>query len=304
MKRNRALPLTITLGSVLVVLALVLTTLWNIVMIYNTLRLRPVIGPAIWQQWLILGVGSFLFVVIIVGITLFIIFMSRQILLNQTQKNFIDNMTHELRTPITSLKLYVETLQRHQLEGERREQFLGTMLQDVEYLDLLVGHVLEAAKAEYRPQRQKISIAIDALVNESIELVMRRYQLDSACFDFEPTGVIFPSDHHALRLILVNLLDNAVKYSPAPPRISIRIQQIISAKGEHLELRVCDQGHGLLPSESKRIFRRFYRGNQTDQAKGSGLGLFIVKETVRQLKGQISVSSAGRDQGSCFTVVL
>lgn len=300
MSRIRALPLTITLGSVLVVLALVLTTLWNIVMIYNTLQLRPVIGPNIWQQWVILGIGSFLFVVIIVGITLFIIFMSRQIILNQMQKNFIDSMTHELRTPITSLKLYVETLQRHQLEGAKREQFLSTMLQDVDYLDLLVGHVLEAAKAEFRPTREPVEIDLDALAAEAIDLVQRRFQLEPGWIDWQPQGLSLRSDPHSLRLILVNLLDNAVKYSPEGPHVSLRMFQ-----QEHdTVLEVADQGIGLLPAERKRIFRRFYRGSLSDQTKGSGLGLYIVHESVRQLRAEISVESPGRNQGSTFRVVF
>ncbi len=298
MKRNRALPLTITLGSVLVVLALGLTTLWNIVMIYNTLQLRPVIGPNIWRQWLILGIGSFLFVVIITGITLFIIFMSRQIMLNQTQKNFIDSMTHELRTPITSLKLYVETLQRHQLEGPKREQFLRIMLQDVEYLDSLVGHVLESAKAEYGQAKPETEVELDEYILDSIALIQRRYQLAEGCLQYQPTGLKLLSDPHALRLILANLIDNAVKYSPSPPVVKIRTYQ----EADRIKIEVSDQGHGLLPAERRRIFRRFYRGSQAHQAKGSGLGLFIVKESVKALHGTIEVESAGRDQGSIFRI--
>lgn len=300
MKRNRALPLTITLGSILVVFALVLTTLWNIVLIYNTLQLRPVIGPNIWQQWLILGIGSFLFVVIIVGITLFIIFMSRQIILNQTQKNFIDSVTHELRTPITSLKLYVETLQRHQLEGERRDTFLRTMLQDVDYLDQLVSHLLEAAKVEYHPSKEPQEVALDPLIQEAIELIQRRYQLDPGCFNYAPSAISLQSDPDALRLILINLLDNAVKYSPPPPQISIQA----SRHEEDWQIQIQDQGIGIPANEQKRIFSRFYRGSELGQAKGSGLGLFIVRETVRQLRGQIEVSSPGRGQGSSFRIIL
>lgn len=300
MKRGRALPLTITLGSILVVLALALTTLWNIVLIYNTLQLRQAIGREVWGQWVILGIGSFLFVVIIVGITLFIIFMSRQIILNQTQKNFIDSMTHELRTPITSLKLYVETLQRHELTGDKREQFLEHMLQDVEYLDHLVGHVLEAAKVEYRKSPERTDIAFDSLASECIETVRRRYRLEADVFSFAPNGLSLRSDPDALRLILINLLDNAVKYSPEPPRIVLRATQ----NGRETLIEVEDKGLGLSQSELKRIFKRFYRGSGADQAKGSGLGLFIVSETARQLHGRISAESPGPNQGTCFRLSL
>ncbi|HEY9844546.1 MAG: sensor histidine kinase [Candidatus Sericytochromatia bacterium] len=300
MRRVRALPLTITLGSILLAFVLALTTLWNIVLIYNTLQLRAVVGSGIWKQWVILGIGSFLFVIIIVGVTLFIIFMSRQIILNQMQKNFIDSMTHELRTPITSLKLYVETLQRHQLEGEKREEFLQHMLQDVEYLDLMVGHVLEAAKVEYRRETARQLVEIDDMVEESIEMVRRRYQLPREYFHYQPSGIVHSSDPHGLRLILVNLIDNAAKYSPAEPEITIRA----SKQNLNLVLEVQDKGHGMLPADLKRIFRRFYRGSQIGHAKGSGLGLFIVRETVRQLRGQISAESPGPGLGSTFTLVV
>lgn len=299
MKRNRALPLTITLGSILVVFTLVLTTLWNIVLVYNTLRLKPVIGPAIWQQWVILGVGSFLFVVIITGITLFIIFMSRQIIVNQMQKNFIDSVTHELKTPMTSLRLYVETLQRHELSGEKKEKFLQHMLQDLEYLDTLVSHVLEAARSEVRQQNFEL-LELDPLIEDCRQLVLRRYQLDESCIQTQTTGLTVESDPHGLRLVLVNLLDNAVKYSPAPPQVRVRAGR----KEQQLEIEVQDQGYGILPQERKRIFNRFYRGSLQETTKGTGLGLFIVHETVKQLKGQIVVESGGRQQGSTFRVCL
>lgn len=300
MKRIRALPLTITLGSILVVLALTMTTLWNIVMVYNTLRLKQTIGVDVLGQWVILGIGSFLFVVIITGITLFIIFMSRQIIVNQMQKNFIDSMTHELRTPITSLRLYVETLQRHQLEGAKREQFLHHMLQDVEYLDSLVSHVLEGAKVEYRKELSRQPVDVDALVCECLDTLRRRYQFPAEGIHYQPQGIVYPTDPHALRLILLNLLDNALKYSPEPPEITL----CITASASDFQIQVSDKGRGLLPGDLKRIFRRFYRGSSAGQAKGSGLGLYIVNETVRQLRGQINVDSPGKDLGTTFTITL
>jgi len=301
-KKSRALPLTITLGSLLLLFCLALTTLWNIVMIYNTLQLRQAIGREIWSQWVILGIGSFFFVVILVGITLFMIFMSRQIITNQLQKNFIDSVTHELKTPITSLRLYVETLQRHDLQGQKREQFLKTMLLDVEYLDSLVSHVLEAARSEYLsdPKAALDTVALDPLIQTSIELIQRRYQLEPGCLNFEPSGLYLLTDPNGLQRVLVNLLDNAVKYSLPPPQVEIQVQ----TQNDRIALSIRDQGFGIPTAEQRRIFRRFYRGIWTEQVQGSGLGLFIVRETLKRLKGQIQVQSPGKDQGSTFTLSL
>ncbi|MBF2053715.1 MAG: HAMP domain-containing histidine kinase [Candidatus Sericytochromatia bacterium] len=305
--QSRALPLTITLGSVLLLFCLALTTLWNIVLIYNTLQLRQTIGREVWGQWVILGIGSFFFVVIIVGITLFMVFMSRQIITNQMQKNFIDSVTHELKTPITSLRLYVETLQRHRLPPEKQAEFLGTMLQDLEYLDTLVSHMLEGARAEYHNSIDRKKVALDQVIQSSIQLILRRYQLDTGVIRFEPSGISLETDPHSLQLILVNLLDNAVKYSPQPPEISVSVSTLTGRNGntaERLRLQINDQGSGIPAADQRRIFNRFYRGSWAGQIQGSGLGLFIVRETVRSLKGSIAVESPGKDLGSTFSVEL
>jgi len=308
-KKNRALPLTITLGSLLLFFCLALTTLWNIVLVYNYFqldRLKQYAGPAVqikvWNQWLILGIGSFLFVVIIVGITLFIIFMARQIIVNQLQKNFIDSVTHELKTPLTSLRLYIETLQRHQLPAAKQAEFLETMLKDVAHLDTLLNHVLEAAKAEYGGAQPTLMVTdLDAVVHEAMAVVLRRYQLSSTLIDYRNTELNLLSDPPALKLVLINLLDNAVKYSPDPPQIHVLAEVLPSGQ---VQVQVCDQGYGIAPAELKKIFSRFYRGTLTGQQKGSGLGLFIVRETVRRLRGKVSAHSAGKDQGSCFRLIL
>jgi signal transduction histidine kinase len=308
-KKNRALPLTITLGSLLLFFCLALTTLWNIVLVYNYFqldRLKQYAGPAVqvkvWNQWIILGIGSFLFVVIIVGITLFIIFMARQIIVNQLQKNFIDSVTHELKTPLTSLRLYIETLQRHDLPKDKQAQFFDTMLKDVEHLDILLNHVLEAAKAEYSGAQQPLTLTdLDPIVQDAMAVVLRRYQLAPETMVYHPTGLTVLSDPPALKLVLINLLDNAVKYSADPPQITLQAEVLPTGA---LQLQVCDQGYGIAPAELNKIFNRFYRSALTGSQKGNGLGLFIVRETVRRLRGKVSAASAGKDQGSCFSLVL
>lgn len=306
MKKNtpKALPLTITLGSLLLVFCLALTTLWNIVIVYNTWQLKEYAGsqmPDIWSQWVILGIGSFLFVVIIVGITLFIIFMSRQIILNQLQKNFIDSMTHELKTPITSLKLYVETLQRHDLKGEQKSEFLNTMLADIEHLNALVNHVIEAAKVDYARQAEDFHpLTLQELLQECMHLIIRRYRLPASVFTFQvPQEQQVLSDPEALKLVLVNLFDNAIKYAGETPHVWVSSE----LREGVLYLKIKDSGMGIPENEQRKIFSRFYRGSLSSTQKGTGLGLFIVKETLKRLKGKISLESAV-GQGTEFTLVL
>ncbi|MBT9546153.1 MAG: HAMP domain-containing histidine kinase [Candidatus Sericytochromatia bacterium] len=290
---NKALPLTITLGSILLVFCLALTTLWNIVLIYNTLQLKAYAGPhlkSIWSQWVILGVGSLLFVIIITGIILFIVFMSRQIILNQLQKNFIDSVTHELKTPLTSLRLYVETLQRHRVEPEKQTWLLETMLKDIEHLDLLVSHVLEAVRIEYRRDPERLdTVDLNLLLQECKETLTRRYSLPETAIQIAGQAQPLRSDLVGLRLVFMNLLDNAIKYSPEHPLIQI---QIGPENGTFLPVSIADQGLGIPETEIKKIFRRFYRVSGHEATKGNGLGLFIVAETLRQLKGKIQVSSS------------
>ena len=302
MKKNRALPLTITFGSLLIVFTLALTTLWNIVLIYNSLKLKTLVPrEEVWQQWVILGVGSFLFVVILVGLTCFVVLSSRQIMLNQLQKNFIDAVTHELKTPITSLKLYVETMQRHNLPPEKRAAFLDIMLSDLEHLDTLVGHVLESARVEYRVRESQFEpVELDRMLAECIDMMERRYPRVQGCIVWNPTELVFLCDPYALKLVLVNILDNGVKYAREVPEIRVETRP----EGQELYLTFTDRGVGLSSQEIRRVFRRFYRGERASNIKGTGLGLFIVKETLKSLRGQIQVSSEGPGLGCTFTVRL
>jgi signal transduction histidine kinase len=302
---SKALPLTITLGSVLLVFCLALTTLWNIVLIYDTLQLKAYAGPhlkRIWSQWIILGVGTALFVLIITGIILFIVFMSRQIIVNQLQKNFIDSMTHELKTPLTSLRLYVETLQRHRVDQHKQAWLLETMLRDIDHLDLLVSHVLEAVRVEYgRDQDSLEQVALYPLLAECVETIRRRYQLTADAIQLRGPELCLRSNSGALRLVFMNLLDNAVKYSGAQPCVTVMCE---AAAAHGVRVSVQDSGPGIPVAELKKVFRRFYRLPGHENLKGSGLGLFIVKETLRQLKGRIQIRNLAEPQGCIFTVTL
>lgn len=277
-------------------------------LVYNYSQLRRYAGPIVdntaFFQWIILGVGSFLFVLIIIGIILFIIFMARQIMLNQLQKNFIDSVTHELKTPLTSLQLYIQTLKRHDLPREKKDTFLDIMLEDVERLDTLVNHVLEAAKLENTKRHYQFNeVELLPLLEKCADIVCRRYNLAAEAISIRIPATRIQSDANALQLVFLNLLDNAVKYSHE--QVHVVVAATIHQTGR-IQVSIQDSGSGIPPSEIKKIFRRFYRSadESSKNQKGSGLGLFIVKETLKHLRGSVEVNSDGSRQGACFTVTL
>lgn len=306
--KSKALPLTITLGSLLLFFCLLLTILWNFILIYNYSQIKELSGPikeySGYFQWVILGIGSFFFVVVIIGVALFMTFLIKQIMLNQLQTNFIDSVTHELKTPLTSIKLYIETLKKHDLPKDKKDSFLNIMLKDVERLNTLVDHVLEASKLEHLNKNyeyQKIDLA--EVIEYCKEIVINRYNLNSENIVFNPSPYFIGSDPTALQLVFVNLLDNAVKYSGENIKVFVTISKTTKGK---VDIIIKDSGIGINKTELKKVFKRFYRikDESTEQMKGSGLGLFIVKEVVSKLNGEIEVQSTGTNQGTEFKITL
>lgn len=250
-----------------------------------------------------LAVGGFFFLVVITGVTLFMVFLARQIMLNQLQKNFIDSMTHELKTPLTSIKLYIETLKKHDLPKEKKDSFLDIMLKDVERLDILVNHVLESAKLEHSGRNFEVrEVNFNTLINYCTDIVLNRYNLSRENFEIKNVDFNLKTDPTALQLVLINLLDNAVKYSNDNIKVIIEGQTNIPGK---VEIRIKDFGPGIPANEIKKIFRRFYRISESSSIKkGTGLGLYIVKETIKNLKGKIEAVSEGKNMGTEFKVTL
>lgn len=304
--RTRALPLTIVLGSVLIFFCILLTILWNYILIrnYSQIKQYSVSMRDVYLQWLALGIGSFFFVIIIVGVVLFIVFLARQIILNQLQKNFIDSVTHELKTPLTSIKLYIETLKRHNLTKEQKDSFLNIMLKDVERLDILMNHILEATQLENISKNYQLKeIDFEELVKETKDIIIRRYNLTEENFVLDIKNKQIITDYTSLQLVITNLIDNAVKYSS--DKIKVEIISYKDNSGKTI-ITVKDSGVGIPDNEVKKVFRRFYRIQNlyTNEKKGSGLGLFIVKENVKNLKGKIEVFSEGLNKGTTFKIIL
>jgi signal transduction histidine kinase len=296
--RRKAIYFVITLGVCLIAAAVALNVSW--VNLY-------------WREGLKLFFGAILFLVIIAGLALNTIFLVREIRRNEQHDSFINAVTHELKTPIASIRLYLQTLQRREVGEAQRRQFYELMLLDTERLLHTVEQVLKAgAAAQKKGPRQRLPVEFDSLVRECIELARVRHHLQAADLEYRELpslslpgggGACVLGDAEELRSAVSNLLDNAVKYSPDGVHISVELD---ANDEKQLALRVRDQGVGIPEHELKRIFRRFYRVTQRSlsQVKGTGLGLFIVRSIARKHGGRVFAQSEGAGKGTTVTLEL
>lgn len=290
--RTKAVAFFITLGACLVGLAIFLNISWIV------LNLR---------QFGALVLGIILFSVIIAGMVLNTIFLVREIRRNEQQDSFLNAVTHELKTPITSIRLYLETLERRQVDEPRRHDFYRLMLEDTDRLLGTVEQVLKAGEIRQHSRKknwQELNFA--GIVQESVDLARLRHGLtiEELHFGVEPPGQItLLGNQEELRTSVANLLENAVKYSGAQRKIVVDVE---TPDMDTVLLRVSDNGVGIPKAELKRIFKRFYRvtGRSTDKVKGTGLGLFIVRSIARKHGGDAWAESEGPGRGSTFMLRL
>lgn len=293
-------------GSILIATCLALVTLWNIVIVSDYMHIRALSDakvPTGSGRWIILAVGCVLFAGVLVGLILFLVSLIKQIRLNRAQQNFIDSVTHELKTPLTSLKLHLQTLQRGKASPEQASQFHAVMLEDVERLSLLLDHVLAAARLERRQAIALAPICLKPLLDEVASTIRDRYELSPEAILVDGADAEVRGEAGGLHMIFLNLLDNAVKYSGDQVRVEVAIRGLEPGGAE---ITVRDQGVGLAPRDLKRVFQRFYRvgSEMTRTRPGTGLGLYIVRETLHLLGGRIRAESEGEGKGTTFVVNL
>ncbi len=292
-RRRGAIAFFITLGVLLTGLTVFLNITW---IIHNEGHLA------------LLVLGIILFAILVAGVVLNTIFLVREVRRNERQDSFLNAVTHELKTPIASIRLYLETLQRRPLDEAQRQQFYASMLTDSDRLLATVEQVLKAGQlGQKHRQQNRTLIDLEPLVADCIAITLQRHHLpaDAIMLDPVPGSVRLRIMGIAddLRTAILNLLDNAVKYSPegVHVRCSLSITRYTWAT-----LSITDTGIGLPADQHKRIFRRFYRvpGRTMMRIKGTGLGLFLVRNIVRQHGGDIVASSPGLNHGTTVTLTL
>lgn len=293
------------MGVILVVILLVLSIAWNILVVSDALHLKGQ-GQVSAGHWMLLILGTLLFALVIAGLILFVVFHAKQIRYNQLQTNFLDAVTHEFRSPLTSLKLYLDTLRLRDVPPEKVPEFYSLMADDLDRLHLLVEQVLEAGRAEHKVRSFHVErVDLGKHIEATTTAIRRRHGLQNGSLRTQlAPGLEVEADPAALDIVLNNLVENAVKYS-REGQVDVLVVADVSHQGE-VAISVRDSGVGIPKGQLKRIFQRFYRlGNElTRTRKGTGLGLYVVKEILRGMKGTVTAMSPGENLGSTFTVTL
>jgi two-component system sensor histidine kinase SenX3 len=291
-RRAKKIAFFVTMGACLVGLALALNVTWIVLK---------------WREVVPLILGIIFFALIIAGIVVYTVFLVREIHKNEQQDSFLNAVTHELKTPIASLRLYLETLQTRQLTEAQRHDFYRIMLEDTDRLLGTVEQILKAGEARHaRSKKNWERVDFSAIVTETVELTRIRHHMPEEALQFAGSDhekIYLRGNPQELRTAVFNLVENAVKYSGDQKEIQI---DLLTPDIDTILLRVRDQGVGIPGPELKRIFKRFYRvaSSANGRVKGTGLGLFIVRSIARRHGGDVSAESEGTGLGSTFTLRL
>jgi signal transduction histidine kinase len=291
-RRQTASIVFVVLCVILVAAAFTLNISWIMV---NGRRLAP----------LVLGVSTF--TLIIAGLIVYTVFLVREMGITEQQDSFLNSVTHELKTPIASIRLYLETLQARDVGDAQRKEFYRIMLQDADRLQHTVEQVLRAGVArQKRRLEHRGPVDLSWLVQECVDTARTRHHLAEDAITVAggdlQAPLVVEGDIDDLRTAIANLLDNAVKYSGGTPQITV---QAAGATPDTAWVRVKDAGVGIPRAQLGRIFNRFYRFQpRGSKIKGTGLGLYIVRSIAKRHGGRVFAESAGENKGSTFTLEL
>ena len=302
MFERKSLKWPILLAIVMIVLLVGLTIGWVLLNVFGAITSQKSSNV----YWALLSVGSVMFLFVLAGVVLYLIWSIQQINLNRRQSNFIDAVTHELKSPIASLKLFLQTLGKRNIDEEKKQEFYCSMLVDVERLDQLITQLLNVARLQQKSSlpEPETWVAIESILDESVSKLAIQYRVPRECLVIESTACEVWSRQVDIEIVLRNLIDNALKYGGRPPMIRIVVE--FDAPLKSAIVSVTDNGSGIPKHLRKKIFRRFYRaGDELERTKpGTGLGLFLVRSIVRRLRGTIRVADMPKDGGTRFELVL
>ena len=291
-RRRRRLHLPVTLAVVLMSLNLALMIVWIVLL-------------AQYRSWTGLAVGTVVFSLMLVGLCIYMVLTIKEVRLNQRQANFVDSVTHELKSPIASLKLYLETLQMRRLDEAQRREFYRVMETELSRLDQLISQLLEVGRLDAVGwDTDPEDVELEPLLRKCAEAACAYHQCaPDEVFTFRVEPAVIHARPLVLEIIFRNLLDNAIKYAGKQPAVEVNVQ--VKSRNRILT-SIADNGPGVDPEIRKKIFRMFYRGGSELQRtrKGTGLGLYIVRTLTHLLKGKVWVRDSSRGTGSVFEVEL
>ena len=262
-----------------------------------------------WRLRVLLFFGIIFFALIIAGMIVNTSFLIREIRRSEQHDSFINAVTHELKTPVASIRLHLETLQRRELPEAQKQEFYRLMLSDTDRLTETVEQVLRAGRAgDKKAGRDKSAVDFRQLVHECMDAARTRHHLAPEALRYEEAssngaGLRVLGSAEDLRTAVFNVLDNAIKYSGE--HVDVRVRLNVPDE-KRIVLSVRDHGVGIPADDVKSIFKRFYRANHRSLAhvKGTGLGLFIVKAIALKHGGKVFAESAGEGKGSKVTMEL
>jgi signal transduction histidine kinase len=262
-----------------------------------------------WREGVLLFFGIIFFALIIAGMVVNTIFLVRELRRSEQHDSFINAVSHELKTPVASIRLHLETLQRRDLPETRKQEFYRLMLSDADRLTDTIEQVLRAGRAgDKKAGRERAEVDFAQVVRDCMQALRTRHHLPPDVLRYEEgpsngNGLRVKGSAEDLRTAVTNVLDNAVKYSGETVDVNVRLE---TPDDKHIVLRVQDRGVGISPDDLKRIFKRFHRaGNRTvAHVKGTGLGLFIVKSIAKKHGGDAFAESEGEGHGTTVVIEL
>ncbi|APF18167.1 sensor histidine kinase [Caldithrix abyssi] len=255
-------------------------------------------------QFFTLIFGLILFIILLAGMYFVFIFLTKQININLLYETFIANFTHELKSPLASIQLYLETMSRRKIDAKTQKEFLGRMLQDTQRLKRVIDAILDISQIEQRKKMfNRELVSVKDTFPQLIKSSQQQFKIpdENIRLKVECDGFV-KIDRDAFQIVFSNLVDNAIKYSAGNLQIDIRIFK----QGKNLIIEFSDHGIGIHKEDQKQIFQKFFRVSRSHlpDIRGTGLGLYHVREIIRGHEGKITVFSPGIGKGTTFTIAL
>lgn len=289
--KRRAIGWTITLSVVVLALNIAMMVVW-IIMTSST------------REWSVLAIGTVALTLMMIGSTVYVILSIKEMRVSQQQADFVSSVTHELKTPLATLRLYLETLQMRELPPEKRREFYQVMERELKRLDDLISHLLEMRRLdELGPDAEREDVPLANLIEQCAQRACAYHEKAPSIVRCDVPPLVLRAPRVALEMIFGNLLDNALKYSGDDAQVTVEAHAIGDGR---VLVRITDNGCGIPRSAGRRVFRMFYRGKgETERRRpGTGIGLYVVRTAARMLKGKVSFRPRADGPGTVFEVTL